>query len=96
MILVTSLIETFIENWIPDLERLQRAVDEGDAECARKVAHRMKSSSANVGALRLSARCADIEKGARNGDVLNESLAMLEAEYDKVLAVFGTKQLRAA
>jgi CheY-like chemotaxis protein/HPt (histidine-containing phosphotransfer) domain-containing protein len=95
---VRALIDTFVENGSKDLERLRRAVDAGDAESAREAVHRMKSSSANVGARRLSARCADIETAARNGDVdvLVESFAKLEAEYHKALDAFGSKQLRVA
>jgi signal transduction histidine kinase/DNA-binding response OmpR family regulator len=95
---VSSLLDAFVENATQDLERLRRAVDAEDAESARQAAHRMKSSSANIGARRLSARCADIEKAARNGnvDVLVELLATLEAEYHKALGAFESKQLRVA
>lgn len=95
---LSSLIDTFVEHGTQDLERLRQAVDARDPEGARKAAHRMKSSSANVGARRLSARCADIEKDARSNkvDILAESLAILEAEYLKAIDAFRTKQPRVA
>lgn len=39
----------------------------GDVEQLRRLAHTLKSSSASVGALRLSALCAEVENLARQG-----------------------------
>lgn len=53
-----------------DLVReVESAIRSGDAEAGRRAAHSMKSSSAQLGAGRLAARCARIEEAARLGQL---------------------------
>ena len=56
------------------LPQLLEAHAKGDPAGVRHVAHTLKSSSASIGALRLSALCAELENAVRNGAVagLNE------------------------
>ena len=93
---VVSLVRKFEDNWSPDAEALGAAIEAGDAEAARKAAHRMKSSSANLGAQRLSQYCSDIEKRARAGDLeaVDGLLATLSDEFELVLAAFSREGLR--
>ena len=62
-------IQHFIEQMPVELEALKQALAEQDAETLRGVAHRMKSSSASLGAQALSRHCARLENTARNGDL---------------------------
>lgn len=67
-----------LDRLLPDLARARESQDLG---VVRHVSHTLKSSSASLGALALSARCADIETMARDGRVqgLAEQLdAMLQ------------------
>lgn len=64
---VAKMIDVFLSVMEPREEDLQRAVDEGDWEAARRTAHAIKGSCGNFGAGRLADLCAAMEKAA--GDV---------------------------
>lgn len=59
----------------------------GDRGALRTVAHTLKSSSASVGALALSALCAEVEKALRDGPLegLDDRLDAVAAEAARVL-----------
>ncbi|TCP01604.1 Hpt domain-containing protein [Rubrivivax gelatinosus] len=65
---VGRVLETFRLALGRDLERLASARDAGDLKTVGEVAHKVKSSSASVGALELSTLCAEIERRVRAGD----------------------------
>ena len=69
------------------LPQAAQALRDGDHAAVRHVAHTLKSSSASVGALELSRRCAEIENRVRTQqhDGLAERLAALQAEGQRVL-----------
>ena len=64
-----------------------QAPADADAQGLRHVAHTLKSSSASVGALKLSALCADIEGKLRDGatEGLEAQLDALSVEAGRVL-----------
>jgi len=64
--------------------RVARA--EGAWEQVSRVAHTLKSSSASIGALALSALCADIERLLRAGDVAGAS-ALIDPFHAEVSRV---------
>jgi HPt (histidine-containing phosphotransfer) domain-containing protein len=77
---VVNAFSNSLERLLPDLARA-RSGDTLDLSVVRHVSHTLKSSSASLGAMALSARCADIESMARDGNVksLPEQLdAMLQ------------------
>ncbi|MCF8205810.1 MAG: Hpt domain-containing protein [Methylotenera sp.] len=77
---VVNAFSNSLERLLPDLSRAREGA-EPDLTVIRHVTHTLKSSSASLGALALSARCADIEAMARDGHTqgLNEQLdAMLQ------------------
>lgn len=59
----------------------------GDMQALRHIAHTLKSSSASVGALQMSAQCADIERRVRDGeqDGLEPQLDAMAAEGERML-----------
>ena len=61
------------------LEQLQVARANADLQAQRHVAHTLKSSSASVGALKLSALCADIERCMRDEPTLS-----VQSQFDAV------------
>lgn len=64
--LIENLLSLFLDGLDDLIEGLARARDEADAETLRALAHQLKSSSANVGAARLSRCAAALEAAARS------------------------------
>jgi HPt (histidine-containing phosphotransfer) domain-containing protein len=86
------VVERVLQAYEASLTRLlpqaQQAWQQGDHETLRHVAHTLKSSSASVGALRLSQHCGEIENRLRvqQAEGLDPRLAALQAEGEQVLA----------
>lgn len=85
---VVTAFSGSLDRLLPDLARA-RAGASPDLAVVRHVSHTLKSSSASLGAMALSARCADIEAMARDGRV--DGLA---AQLDAML--HDIHQVRAA
>jgi len=87
-----GLLQRVLTAYTQSLSRLLEQVggDRGglDPQALRHVAHTLKSSSASVGALALSALCASVEARVRDGhlDGLEHELDALVAEAQRVLA----------
>lgn len=68
-----SLLDTIINMFLEQSRELgmqiQQAVARGDADGIRAAAHSLKSSSANVGAMRVSALSSDLEEAGREGEL---------------------------
>ena len=67
-----------LDRLVPELDRARGATP--DSEVIRHVAHTLKSSSASVGALQVSQRCAEIEVLARE-----RQLERIEPLLDQLL-----------
>jgi len=63
---VVTAFSNSLDRLLPDLARAREG-DTLDLNVVRHVSHTLKSSSASLGAMALSARCADIEAMARDG-----------------------------
>jgi len=59
--LLKRVIEAYLKEATGLLQALREAVERADGEALRKAAHSLKSSSANVGAQRLSSLCKELE-----------------------------------
>ncbi len=83
-----EVIEVFIADAPVRLADLQRAAAEQDAENLWKIAHALKSSSASLGAMQLSALCAQVETlgKANNLAAAVPLLVEIETEGQRVLA----------
>ena len=87
-----GLVQRVLSTYAGALERsrqeLLRMRQPLQSEPLRHLAHTLKSSSASVGALALSRRCAEIESRVRaqQRDGLAEPLRELQAEGQRVLA----------
>ncbi len=80
-----GLIKLFLEDAPKQIQQLEQAAADNNIHGMIAPAHTLKSSSANLGALALSAIAKRIEIGAR-GNALNRptvAVVMLEAEYKK-------------
>jgi HPt (histidine-containing phosphotransfer) domain-containing protein len=67
--LLQRVVELYMESAPTLLETLRGALESRDPEALAGAAHSLKSSSANVGAVHLSALCAELERLGRGGDL---------------------------
>ena len=66
---VAQIVAMYLADAPRLVAQLQRASHAGDLPSLRSVAHTLKSSSANVGAMALSEACKTLEHGIRDGTV---------------------------
>jgi len=76
---VRELIETYLADTPAQLEAMAAAVEADDAPALVRPAHTLKSSSATVGASRLSALARELEMAGRSGALQPEVYASLDA-----------------
>jgi len=89
--LVKRVLATYQASLARLVEQLRVARAEGAWEQVGRVAHTLKSSSASIGALGLSALCADIERLIRAGDFAGAAplIEQFQAEVRRVDAAVG-------
>jgi HPt (histidine-containing phosphotransfer) domain-containing protein len=75
---VRELIEAFLEDGREQIAAMRQALAGGDAPTFQRAAHSLKSSSANLGALALSAQAKALELLAKEGN-LQAAAGPLEA-----------------
>lgn len=88
---VVELIDAYLADAPTHVAAMRRAADEDDATLMNRAAHTLKSSSASLGALTLSALSRDVEELARRGST-DEGAALLpgiEAEWAHVEEALG-------
>jgi CheY-like chemotaxis protein/anti-sigma regulatory factor (Ser/Thr protein kinase) len=94
--LVRELIDLFDADSAAHVQRIAEAQARGDAQALRTLAHRFLSATQNIGALRLSALCAEIEALARQprlGDV-RPLIDALARERERACAALAALRLR--
>jgi len=64
-----EIIETYLEDMPVQLETLAQAIEEGDAEKAANLAHRIKGASANISCEVLREAAGIMETAGRAGDM---------------------------
>ena len=64
---VRELIETYLADTPVQLDAMSAAVEADDADALVRPAHTLKSSSATIGAMRLSAVARELEMAGRTG-----------------------------
>jgi PAS domain S-box-containing protein len=74
--LVRELIDLFLGDSAAQVRRMAEAHGAGDAEALRALAHRFLSATQNIGALRLSDLCAEVE-GLAKADQLAKAARLL-------------------
>ena len=83
--LLASLVETFAQDASTRLTTVHRALANRDLEQIRVEGHTLKSSSANLGAVKLSSLCKDLES-AGHARSLPDALRLVP-EIDRELEV---------
>lgn len=84
--ILAKVINLYLKNSPSMLEKIQEAVATGNAELLRGTAHSLKSSSANMGALKLAELCAQLENMGKEKELGNAvtTLGVLEFEFEAV------------
>lgn len=80
-----TLVVSFVRDGRQRIEALHAALADKDAEQTRQQAHSFKGSSGNLGALRVTGLCLEIEQHARRNDLTSADALMeaLENEFRK-------------
>ena len=84
--LMAGLIDHYVVDAVKLIDALARACDAADAAALAHTAHLLRVGSEFVGAHRLAAMCADLERSSADGDArgLSSRVASIRQEYDAV------------
>ncbi|CAN7487387.1 response regulator [Massilia sp. LjRoot122] len=80
--LVQKVIAAYVGDTPRHLATLREAVDGMDAGSVRRVAHSLKSASANVGAARLATLCKELEQLGRADTVIGADRILADMEHE--------------
>jgi HPt (histidine-containing phosphotransfer) domain-containing protein len=94
--ILAELGELFLEDVPPQLEALREATEGGDASSVERVAHTLKGSCGNMGALKMAAICAELEDIGHSGELERAPafVERLEAEFARVRRALETEIAR--
>jgi len=86
MTFLGELIDTYFNDAAELLATMRRALADGSVEEFRRAAHSLKSNSANLGAMKLSALAKELEMMGKAGvlDGAADKIARAESEYVQV------------
>ncbi|MCC7011788.1 MAG: Hpt domain-containing protein [Planctomycetes bacterium] len=92
--LYLEVIELFLDDAAQQIVNLREAMARGDTRQLERIAHTLKSSSANVGALRFSKLCFEIEQLGRCSDLAHAGSLVERAavQYDQVKAALEAEK----
>jgi two-component system sensor histidine kinase/response regulator len=80
--LVQRVVNAYVDDTPQHLQTLRQAIVRGDTGCLRKVAHSLKSSSANVGAEALAQMCKEMENLGRNDTTEGAAGILTDMEHE--------------
>ncbi|HBI71552.1 MAG TPA: hybrid sensor histidine kinase/response regulator, partial [Massilia sp.] len=80
-VLVQKVINAYVGDVPQHLRTLRQAVGGHDAGTVRRIAHRLKSASANVGAEALAGLCKDLEQLGRADTVEGADALLTDMEH---------------
>ncbi len=83
----------FLKHTPDKISAIEQATEKGDAKGLQIAAHSLKSSSAYVGAMRLSAMSKELEQMGRSGELkgAKELVELLKAECLRVVAALKSE-----
>jgi HPt (histidine-containing phosphotransfer) domain-containing protein len=92
-----ELVETYVDEGRTSMDGLLAAAAALDCAAIVRPAHTLKSTSASLGAMRLSAICREIEAAGREArtDTLVEDSELARETWDATLAAFAEAGLHA-
>lgn len=92
--LLIDIINSYLEDGETLIQELEEGIKNRDLQQIYHSSHTLKSSSATLGALKLSKLCANLEAKGRNGNIegITELLSQLQSEYQRVDQMLRQKQ----
>jgi signal transduction histidine kinase/CheY-like chemotaxis protein/HPt (histidine-containing phosphotransfer) domain-containing protein len=93
---LATLVDAYLRDGDTRMRNLHEAAARGDSTEVGKLAHSLKSSSANLGAMPLANRARQVEEAARSGTLANpvDSVAALEQLYANAAAALRERYKR--
>ena len=90
---VGNIIDAYLNGSLPLITHLREMHSTNDLESLQRTAHSLKSSSANVGAMRLSSMSKDLEMKCRNNhlDHIELLIESIENEFPRVKEILITE-----
>lgn len=92
--LLTDLVSAFLSDSPTRMAKIEAASASGDSEGLLAAAHGLKSSAANMGALRLSELCRQLEKAGQTGQMESTQTLVEELKHEYSLAEKALMDLR--
>lgn len=92
---VCELIDIFLQDTPPRMTAIEEALSRGDATSASRMAHAIKGSCGNFGAVRLQASSLAMEKTAEGGDVAAARALAAELRRDHDATILELQAVRA-
>lgn len=83
--LLHTVLQTYLKTSSQQMENLKQAVARAHSDVINRLAHSLKSSSANVGAMKLAAACKGLENAARSDSLKKAPALLSQLEEDYVL-----------
>ncbi len=82
---ILEIVELFISTAASDMDRMQSALDAGNAMLGREAAHCLKGSADSLGISDIAGMAATVEKACMNGNlgVLAETLPLMRIALDR-------------
>jgi CheY-like chemotaxis protein len=89
--LLKKVVTIYLNIATGQIEQIEQAIERGDFQTIKEVAHSMKSSSANLGAEGISALCNNMEKAGqeKNAEVASQLFEQLKKEYENVKKILS-------
>lgn len=96
--LLQEMVQLFLAHAPEGILAVRQGIREGNASGAEAAAHSLKSSCAQLGAVRMQALCGEIEALAARGELasLPELVELLEGEFREYLACISKETTTAA
>jgi histidine phosphotransfer protein HptB len=93
---MVELVETYVTEGSANMDSLLAAAAAGDCAAIVRPAHTLKSTSASLGAMRLSAICRSIEQAGRESrpGTLQADAELARATWEATLTAFADAGLR--
>ncbi len=81
-----NIVDLFLTEVPQQIAQMQQALQAGDLDTATRLAHSLKSSAANLGAMRLAIMAADLEPQFKNTDkeIIASLIVKLQIEFDQI------------